>query len=400
MAIAPTAIPDQDMPPAHDLGERTLREETEASAQYILRYQVFEPLSAEAYAALKRDIVKNGMRVPVEVDEAGHILDGHNRAAIAEELGMDCPKVTRAFETDAEKIEYAVKANLLRRHIGPLQWARAFLRLMEVRGIHRYARHNRHTPTAESSSALAQEVGVNERTAQKRLKLLDDLAAYPDLMQRVDAGELTANAARREKQKRASKAQKATQTQPAQRAKTAKNQDGDTTASPGVSPVDQTSSQNNGTDKPAMAQDEPQNQHAPQDHASGSQAPDKTAHDTGDSAADPDNAEAMECATQQGEQGVSLDAVLAAFTQCFQQHIDNYLYGGEALHTFRAEIVPEHNSLWVVVTSTLSQPEDVTNRPDRCPGWGLHSASAEICNSCVYKARCEEAQTVVVGKEA
>src|SRR5262249_8355543 len=257
MATVTMPMTDQDMPPAHDLGERTPREETEARAQPIPRYQVFEPLSAEAYAALKLDIVKNGIRVPVEVDEAGHILDGHNRANIAQELGMNYPKVAREFKTEAEKIEYAVKANLLRRHIGPLQWARAFLRLMEVRGIHRYARHNRHTPTAESSSALAQEVGVNERTAQKRLKLLDDLAACPDLMQRVDAGELTANAARREKQKRASKAQKATQTQHTQSANTTKSQYGDTPELSGVSPVDQTSPQDNDTDTPAMAQDSP-----------------------------------------------------------------------------------------------------------------------------------------------
>jgi hypothetical protein len=219
-------------------------------------------------------------------------------------------------------------------------------------------------------------------------------------MQRVDAGELTANAARREKQKRASKAQKATQNQHAQSANTIKSQDGDTTASSGVSPVDQTSPPDNGTDKPEMAQDAPQNQHAPRDHTSGSQATDKTAHDTGDSGADTDNAEARDGATKQGKKGLSLDAVLAAFTQCFQQAIDNYLYAREDLHSFRAEIVPEPNSLWVVVTSTLSQPPDVTVLPMQCPGWGLHHASAEICGSCAYKARCEEAQTVLVGKEA
>jgi hypothetical protein len=243
-------------------------------------------------------------------------------------------------------------------------------------------------------------VGVNERTAQKRLQLLDDLAAYPDLMQRVDAGELTANAARREKQKRVSKAQKAPQNQHAQRANTTKSEDGDTTAPPAASPVDQTSPQDNGTDTPAMAQDEPQNRHTPQDHTSGSQALDQTAHDTGDSSADTDNAEARDGATKQGEKGLALDAVLAAFTQCFQQAIDNYLSGREDLHTFRAEIVPEHNSLWFVVTSTLSQPQDVTDLPAQCPGWGLHHASAEICGTCAYKARCEKAQTVLVGKEA
>jgi hypothetical protein len=170
-------------------------------------------------------------------------------------------------------------------------------------------------------------------------------------------------------------------------------------AVPGETQVDPTSAQDNATDKPAMAQDAPQNPHAPQDHTSGSQPPDKAAHDTGDRGADTDSAEARDGATQQGEKGLSLDAVLAEFTQYFQQHIDQYLYGGEALHTFRAEIVPEHHSLWVVVTSTLSQPPDVTDRPDRCPGWGLHNASAEICSTCTYKGRCEEAQTVLVGKE-
>jgi hypothetical protein len=177
------------------------------------------------------------------------------------------------------------------------------------------------------------------------------------------------------------------------------NQSPDNGGGPGESQVDPTSAQDNGTDTPAMAQDEPQNPHAPQDYSSGSQPPAKTAYDTGDSGADPDNAAAMNGETQQGEKGLSLDAVLAEFTQSFQQHIDQHLYGGEALHTFRAEIIAEHHSLWVVVTSTLSQPPDVTDRPAQCPGWGLHNASAEICNSCVYKVRCEEAQTVAVGKE-
>lgn len=133
-------------------------------------------------------------------------------------------------------------------------------------------------------------------------------------------------------------------------------------------------------------------------HTTRSQATDKPAPAPGDSGSDTDNLEARDGETQQSEQGLSLDAVLAAFTQCLQQHIDKYVDGGEDLHTFRAEIVPEHNSLWVVVTSNMSQPPDVTDLPAGCPGWGLHSASAAICNSCVYKARCEDAQTVVVGK--
>jgi hypothetical protein len=73
-----------------------------------------------------------------------------------------------------------------------------------------------------------------------------------------------------------------------------------------------------------------------------------------DSGADRDNVGEREHETQQGEQGLSLDVVLAEFTQYFQQDINHYLYRREDLHTFQAEIIPEHNSLWVVVTSTLS----------------------------------------------
>src|SRR5262249_30623189 len=109
--------------------------------QMSTTYQVFEPLSGEAYAALKRDIEKHGIRIPVEVDEEGNILDGHNRARIAEELSITYKKVVRKFKTEAEKIEYAVKANLLRRHVGPLQWAWAFQKLMDVRGIKSAARN-------------------------------------------------------------------------------------------------------------------------------------------------------------------------------------------------------------------------------------------------------------------
>src|SRR5712691_8651906 len=186
-------------------GRRTDRMTTENDTLPASHYQVFELLSDEAYAALKRDIQKNGIRVPAETDEAGNILDGHNRAKIAQELGIDYPKVVRTFETEAEKIEYAIKMNLLRRHVGPLQWARAFSRLMQARGISRRRKHNRHTPRPATIAALAAEVGVKERTARDRLQLLEELEAYPDLAQRVDIGELTAKAARREKIKRESK---------------------------------------------------------------------------------------------------------------------------------------------------------------------------------------------------
>ena len=51
------------------------------------KYQLFNPLSAEEYAALEADIAKRGVLVAVEQDQQGNILDGHHRVEIAAKLG-------------------------------------------------------------------------------------------------------------------------------------------------------------------------------------------------------------------------------------------------------------------------------------------------------------------------
>jgi DNA modification methylase/transposase-like protein len=84
-------------------------------------FQVMPPLTAEQYAALKADITTRGVIVPVEVDEAGNILDGHNRAQIATELGRVYPTVVRRGMTGAQKRQYARTLNLARRHLTPEQ---------------------------------------------------------------------------------------------------------------------------------------------------------------------------------------------------------------------------------------------------------------------------------------
>ena len=78
-------------------------------------YQLFGPLTAEEYAALWADIAARGIRVPVDVDENGAILDGHHRVAIAAELSIEAPTVTRAGMSEAQKCEHVLKLDLLRR---------------------------------------------------------------------------------------------------------------------------------------------------------------------------------------------------------------------------------------------------------------------------------------------
>src|SRR5690606_35352495 len=81
-------------------------------------YQLLPPLSEVEYDALRASIAEHGVRVPIEVDDSGTILDGHHRAAIAAELGIDCPRVVVSnLDTETDKRTRALSLNLSRRHL-------------------------------------------------------------------------------------------------------------------------------------------------------------------------------------------------------------------------------------------------------------------------------------------
>ena len=80
-------------------------------------YQLLPPLSEDEYAALRDDIKSAGVRVPIDVDENGTILDGHHRKAIADELGVECPERVIRDLPEFAKVDYALSVNLARRHL-------------------------------------------------------------------------------------------------------------------------------------------------------------------------------------------------------------------------------------------------------------------------------------------
>ena len=103
------------------------------------KYQLFNKLCKEEYAALETDIVKRGVQVAVEVDENGDVLDGHHRKEIADKHGLPFETVTRKLKTEQEKREHVIKLNLARRHLEPHAWGKAFALLLEERGVARKA---------------------------------------------------------------------------------------------------------------------------------------------------------------------------------------------------------------------------------------------------------------------
>lgn len=162
------------------------------------KYQFLPDLRPEEREALKKDIQKRGILIPVEKDEEGNILDGHNRDEIARELGIDCPSVTRHFKTEQEKREHAIRLNLVRRHLDPVRWGQAFALLLKERGVHTARGPKPAVANSATVAETAAELGVPERTARSRLKQAQQYESLPEPVRRaVDAGETTVKQATR-----------------------------------------------------------------------------------------------------------------------------------------------------------------------------------------------------------
>lgn len=137
-------------------------------------YQVLPGLTADEYAALRDDITAHGVRVPVDVDENGQVLDGHHRSLIATELGIDCPRRTVAGLSEAEKIAHALAVNVHRRSLSRDQ--RRELLATSIRA----------EPSA-SDREHARRVGTSDKTAGAVRQDLERRAEIPHVPERTDS---------------------------------------------------------------------------------------------------------------------------------------------------------------------------------------------------------------------
>jgi len=82
-------------------------------------YQLLPEMAPEQFEALKEDIAERGVLTPIDIDEEGNILDGHNRYRAWLELKKNelPPTIVRAGLNELEKRAFARKNNILRRHL-------------------------------------------------------------------------------------------------------------------------------------------------------------------------------------------------------------------------------------------------------------------------------------------
>lgn len=91
------------------------------------QYQLLPPLDAADYEELKRSVLEAGVLIPVEHDELGRVLDGHNRMRAVQELraeGFDVPDpavIVRVGLTEPQKRAHVRAVNLARRHLTAAQ---------------------------------------------------------------------------------------------------------------------------------------------------------------------------------------------------------------------------------------------------------------------------------------
>lgn len=128
-------------------------------------YQLLPPLTDEEYDALKASIASEGVRIAVEVDEDGNILDGHHRVKICEELGISYPTNVRTGMSEVEKRSFARTVNTQRRHLSQAQ------KRMVI------ADELRENPS-DSNNAIAKRLGVSDSTVGLvRTELGDEVAS-------------------------------------------------------------------------------------------------------------------------------------------------------------------------------------------------------------------------------
>lgn len=100
-------------------------------------FQGMAALDAWTYEDLKADIQENGVEVPIVVNQDYVIVDGHNRFAIAQELGIvdSLPVEVHTYGSVAATQAAAIRLNVNRRQIGKDQRNQYVIQMRELMGM-------------------------------------------------------------------------------------------------------------------------------------------------------------------------------------------------------------------------------------------------------------------------
>lgn len=151
------------------------------------------------YTALRDDIAAHGQRDPVWIYEA-QILDGRHRARAVAELAKQGHAIelkTQEFDGD-DALAFVLSANLRRRHLNESQRAMSAARVATLPDGGAMYRKNGAPRGAPSQNEAAALFGVGRRSVQRARVVLDAGDLTTDLVEAIEAGEMTVKPAAKE----------------------------------------------------------------------------------------------------------------------------------------------------------------------------------------------------------
>jgi DNA modification methylase len=90
------------------------------------------PIDTEKYNQLKDDIIKNGIKLPLVINNNSILLDGYTRLRIAKELQLkELPCIIKSFNDRLEEELYILTINYYRRDLNTAQRGELLLKIME-----------------------------------------------------------------------------------------------------------------------------------------------------------------------------------------------------------------------------------------------------------------------------
>ena len=143
--------------------------------------ELFPPLTDEQLSLLEEDIRLNGCYSPIIVNEELAIVDGHNRRAVCEKLGVPYQMAVFHFEDTLDAMRWALDTQKSRRNLDTWQLAKIALKLkpaVEAKAqAHKGARTDLWTTVSTGSNnthtrkELADAVGIGEVTMGKAIQI-------------------------------------------------------------------------------------------------------------------------------------------------------------------------------------------------------------------------------------
>jgi ParB-like chromosome segregation protein Spo0J len=159
-------------------------------------------LSPQEYESLKQSIMKDGLYVPIIVNQNGIILDGHHRYKACQELGIEPKTLVKVFEDKLDEQLFVIECNLIRRQLNNFQRIELALKTKPI--LEAIVKRNESlggkgvrflTPLGRVDDRIGKLAGASRDTVRKVEKILEDKKVTDKIQEDLRLGRLSINEA-------------------------------------------------------------------------------------------------------------------------------------------------------------------------------------------------------------